>query len=137
MITLFPKAVDDRVDLDKGKYHDIIPTNMRDKYEKEICFALGVTMIMTKEGNVKGCRCKAFDYTSKTVISKKDWNQKIKEEISRVKRLIGNKHGRKGPWCVNTRDGRVFEEDIINPGRITGLAEKKKTTLAEKGKNGT
>ena len=81
---------------------------MRVKYEKEICFDLGVEMIMTKEGNVEGRRCKAFECTSKTVIPKKDWNQKIKEEINRVKILVGNKHGRKGPWCVNTHNGRVF-----------------------------
>ena len=44
---------------------------MRVKYEKEICFDLGVEIIMTKEVNVEGCRCKAFECTSKTVIPKK------------------------------------------------------------------
>ena len=69
-MTLFPRAADGHIDLENGNYRDIIPTNMRVSYEKEICFDLGVVMVMTNEGRVKGHRYKAFDYTSKKVIPK-------------------------------------------------------------------
>ena len=84
-ITLFPRAADGCVDLKNSNYQDIVPINIKIKYEKEIFFAFGTAMVMTNKGRVEGCQCREFEYTSKTVISKKDRNQDIKEKSIMIK----------------------------------------------------
>ena len=47
---------------------------------------------------------------------------KVREEVSQVKNLAGSAHRNKGQWTVDTRTGRVFEQDVLNPGIISGVA---------------
>ena len=56
--------------------------------------------------------------------------RKVREEISRVKNLAGSAHGNKGQWTVDTRAGRVFEQDVLNPGIISGVLAAKQKILA-------
>ena len=64
-VTTFPRAEDGRFNLDNGSYRVVKPTNMRVKYKKEVSFALGVAMVRTLDGKVKGRQCKAYNYTKK------------------------------------------------------------------------
>ena len=63
--------------------------NLKVKYEKEVRLCCGIAMIK-KDGKVEVMRCKAWDYTNRTIISAADYERKMKEEIERVKALPGD-----------------------------------------------
>ena len=67
-MTNFLRTEDGKLDLENGFYHEIKPTNMKVKYNKEVCFALGVAMVRTLDGKFEGRRCKAYNYTKKLVV---------------------------------------------------------------------
>ena len=54
----------------------------------------------------------------------------MQDEIKRVMDLKGDKYGNKGHRVVDSRNNRIFEEDILSPGRIKGIAKAKQVKLA-------
>ena len=57
-MTIFPGVGDSKLDLENGLYCDLKPTNLRVKYKKEVCFAVGIVMVQTIDGYVEGWRFK-------------------------------------------------------------------------------
>ena len=55
---------------------------------------------------------------------------KVRGEIGRVKKLSGTIHGNKGQRTIKTGAGRAFEQDVLNPGIISLVAEAKQKILA-------
>ena len=53
-----------------------------------MCF--GVASVDYGDGVRHGVCCKVFDYSARTIISIESFEEKIKEEISRVRALTGN-----------------------------------------------
>ena len=57
------------------------------KYTDEVRLCVGVAMVKTPDGHVKGRRAATFDYSGKVVLSKKDYEARMEQEIRRVKNL--------------------------------------------------
>ena len=109
------------------------------KYSQEARFCLGVAKIKQNNGTVKGVRSKVFDYSSKKIISIKEYDKRVKEEIRRVKQLKTTINSR---WvsCARLKksaDPRLWEEDglerIVGVGNtlITGLKKCEVNTVGE------
>ena len=95
------------------------------KFTKDARTCMGVCMRQKIEGEIEkemeGVRLPFFDYTGKEVLSIKNYEQKIKEEIDRVRSLTD---GRTSGWIISTRTGDfVYEEDAVirlkRVGKIT------------------
>ena len=65
-------------------------------------------------GKVEGRRIAPFSYTQQTILPEVEWQRKIQVEISRVKKLAGDKHGNKGQWTEKVRNGRIFAQDRLS-----------------------
>ena len=71
--------------------------------------ALGCAIINVDNVDI-GCRCLPVVYSGKTIVSIKDYKNKIAVEIQRVKQLTS-----KGPsfWTINTREAGVLYADNL------------------------
>jgi hypothetical protein len=62
-----------------------------------------------KKMSYDGKRCQPFDYSGKLILSLKDYREKVKNEIKRVK---GLEHDRKGVWIeVYCISGEIYCND--------------------------
>ena len=94
---------------------------LRVKYEKEVRLGLGCASTKNGDGLVEGKRCRAFDYSGKIILSIKDYKDKEKAEVIRVKSLKGSNF-----WVLDRRQkGEFWDVDKIIPGIIPGIGEKK------------
>jgi hypothetical protein len=94
----------------KGKLKDP-HKELRVKYEKEVRLGLGCAATKCRTTDlVEGKRCKAFCYSGKVVLSIKDYDDKQKTEIKRVRSLKGNNF-----WVVDRREkGEFFLDDKVS-----------------------
>ena len=65
------------------------------KYSQQARFCLGVTKMRLLNGAIKGRKLKVFDYTSKRLVTIKNYNNKIQDKIKRVK-FLGSETN--SPW---------------------------------------
>jgi len=90
------------------------------KYPEEVRLCLGVAKRMLEDSNGKyiGMQAEAFDYSAKIILSIRDWDRKVREEIERVRKLTG----KKGTiWFDSGREeGEIWEGDPLN--KIKGIA---------------
>ena len=84
------------------------------KYPKEGRFCLGVAAVKMPDGTVEGRRANVYDYTGKTLVSMKAWEDKISTEIKRIKKLKSERIT--SPWICDSRpnDGVFWEEDSVD-----------------------
>ena len=66
------------------------------KYPEEARFAFGAAMRTTADGKEEGVKCEPFEYTSLTLLGPKKFNEKVRAEVDRAKRLACT--GKKGVW---------------------------------------
>jgi predicted flap endonuclease-1-like 5' DNA nuclease len=101
---------------------------LRVKYEKEVRLGLGCAATKCKDTDeIVGKRCKAFCYSGKVVLSIKDYKDKQKAELKRVKLLKGNNF-----WVIDRRQkGEFYEDDTIS--FIPGIGVKMKERLEAEG----
>lgn len=106
-------------------------TQMVVKYQQEARFGFGVYMDQDKtcgetEKNTEryiGRRCKPFDYTSKIILSPKDYDEKIRTEINRVRNSPPSRY-----WCEDTApQGAIYDTDEVDA--LKGVAATKKKQL--------
>ena len=108
------------------------------KYVKDARFCLGVAKVCVedKNGEIKyeGRRCDTFDYTGKCILSIKDYDKKIKDEIRRVKGLTE----KQPPWYIDPRpcglfwDGDEIEKlPGVGPKMAKSLHSQDITTIAD------
>ena len=55
-----------------------------------------------------------------------EWERKIQHEITRVKKLKGDRFGNKAQWTVKTRNDRIFSKDKVSIVKGIGPAMEKK-----------
>ena len=93
------------------------------KYSKDARFCLGVALCCRVgfESSVRK-RCKAISYTNKKIISKKECDAKVREEIGQVKSL--KLRNTNSPW-IHT-DKSIWEEDDLLLLNQLGGAKKEK-----------
>jgi hypothetical protein len=95
------------------------------KYEKEIRLCLGCTLIEEKEENdmEEGRIATPFDYSSKTILSIKDYSHRQRTEIDRVRQL--DKGG--GLWVIEQgpKDA-IYENDPIQTLKWIGDSYKQR-----------
>jgi hypothetical protein len=70
-------------------YDDVRKNTSHVKYPNELRMCFGVASVDYGDGVRHGVRCKVFDYSARTIISIESFEEKIKEEISRVRALTG------------------------------------------------
>ena len=94
------------------------------KYSQQARFCLGVAAPKMPDGRVVGRRSMVFDYTSQRLISIKEYERRVKEEILRVKSLQVN--NRKSKWVENHQNrDEYFDEDDVS--RLRGIGTSTKT----------
>ena len=71
------------------------------KYPKEGRFCLGVAAVKMPDGTVEGRRANVYDYTGKTLVSMKAWEDKISTEIKRVQKMKSERVT--SPWICDSR----------------------------------
>jgi hypothetical protein len=84
---------------------------LRVKYEKEVRLGLGCAATKCRSTDlIEGKRCKAFCYSGKVVLSIKDYMDKEKMELKRIKTLKGNNF-----WVVDRRQkGEFYLDDKVS-----------------------
>jgi hypothetical protein len=88
-----------------GTVGDLLPT-MKVKYPEEVRLMLGLSM---KDGN--GVRLPLFNYTSKIILTQKDYLHQEEKEMRRVRAL----DGKCAPWYISGRQaGAVYECELVN-----------------------
>ena len=97
------------------------------KYANEVWFAFRVAMM--KDGdNVLGIRLPPFEYSGQTVVSNKEYQKVLDNEIQRVKQLTGDQP----PWFIKGREPEsLFRDDLVT--EIKGIAEQKQKKLGNAG----
>ena len=100
------------------------------KFEKQGRYCMGVAMRKpicvesNEEMNAEGVRLTLFDYTNREVLSISKYDQKLNEEIRRVKGLTG---GEKAGWIRSNRPNAVlFEDDPVKEMKGVGPAAVRK-----------
>eukprot|EP00957_Ditylum_brightwellii_P077217 5867922-Ditylum_brightwellii.AAC.1 len=78
---------------EESEIQENAPRHEHVKMPVEVRLLLGVTVVQLQSGEIIGRCCKAYDYTGKTVCSKRDMKEYEREEIHCVKNL---KEGRGG-----------------------------------------
>ena len=92
------------------------------KYPNQARFCLGVAKVMKLDGTVEGRRCNVFDYTSKKVVTIKDYELAVKQEIKRVKNL--STKSLISPWIVDTRPvDYIHHHEGENIGVLKGVGK--------------
>ena len=77
-----------------------------------------------KEEELEGIRLPIFNYTGKEILPIKKWNQKVKEEIQRVKELTD---GRTSGWVTSScPEDTLYHNDDITCIKNVGAAKKQK-----------
>eukprot|EP00957_Ditylum_brightwellii_P029522 2230872-Ditylum_brightwellii.AAC.1 len=73
-------------------------------------FLFGVATIKLPTGEVVGRRLKPFCYTGRKILSHKDWESQIKQEIYPVKR-----EGTEKTWCTKNvqEKGQIWEDEMV------------------------
>jgi predicted flap endonuclease-1-like 5' DNA nuclease len=101
---------------------------LRVKYEKEVRLGLGCAATKCRSTDkIEGKRCKAYCYSGKVVVTIKDYNERIQDEIKRVKGLKGNNF-----WVVSRRKkGEFFLDDDVEI--ISGIGKKTAQLLRAEG----
>jgi len=135
----FPRGKDGMVDLDGGEYSDKPASFLNVKYEKEVRLCVGSAIRLAKEeddadavveyngSKLVGEVLKPFDYSSKVILSIKDYNQRLEKEIQRVKSLSNHT-----AWITSHREiDTLYNDDELE--RISGVGD---TTAAKLGKIG-
>ena len=96
---------------------------MKVKFSDEIRLLLGVGL-----KNNNGVRMLLFDYTGKTILSIKDYEDMIQKEIRRVKALKGEC----APWVVSQKEeGKVYRLDTTKA--LKHIGDKNEKQLADIG----
>ena len=121
----FPRDENGAIDL-KGKIKNDDPTTLKVKYDQEVRLALGVFLFEHPCGKIEGRRIKAFSYTNQTIVTQAEWERKIQHEITRVRKLKGDRFGNKAQWTVKTRNDRIFSKDKVSIVKGIGPAMEKK-----------
>ena len=99
------------------------------KYPKEGRFGLGVAAMKMPDGTVEGRRANVYDYTGKTLVSMKAWEDKISTEIKRVQKMKSERVT--SPWICDGRpvDDVFWEGDSVDC--IRGISTITKGKLQE------
>ena len=98
-----------------GKYRDKDAVILNYKYDQEIQLMLGVATVKYNDGNVIGKRAKPFSYTEKNVISDKDFQFHLRNEIQTIKNTIPDEHGKKEKWTENlSNKDSIYNYDDLN-----------------------
>ena len=66
---------------------------------------LGVAKVKLLDGKIIGRRAKPFSYTGKNIISDKDFQFHLQQEILNIKNTIPDEHGKKenGQWILEIK----------------------------------
>ena len=84
--------------------------------------------VSSENDKFEGIRLPLFEYSGREILPIKKWNQKVKEEIERVKSLSD---GRTGGWVISTRpESAIFFEDDISKLKNVGKQTKDKLEKA-------
>ncbi|CAB9530889.1 hypothetical protein SEMRO_3098_G343680.1 [Seminavis robusta] len=75
-------------------------TQLKMKYTEEARFSVGVALKRLPSGQVIGVRLPIFEYTSKNMVTHKDYEDAFWKEVRRPKSLKGDCY----PWVVSARD---------------------------------
>lgn len=124
---IFKRNQSGKIDLENGTYTEYQLSEMNCKYIDEIRFGAGVAMVKplqdgTEGDIIVGRRARLFDYSSKTLVSVKEWNEKMGREMSRVQ---GLKSG--GDWVKNPRPaGALYLDDKLIQVPSVGVTTEKK-----------
>ena len=79
-ICLFKRNKNGKLD-ENGTYRELDTTKLNCKYDKEICLLLGVAAVKYLDGRVEGKRARLFSYTEKTIVTQKDYEKRVQEQI--------------------------------------------------------
>ena len=83
-----------------------------------------------EEGELEGVRLPLFDYTSKKILTIRNYNEYVRKEINQVKTM---KNPINAGWIVKPRRNSsiIYETDSV--GRLSGVREGRMKKLAEAG----
>ena len=89
------------------------PKKQTYKYSQEARFCLGVGIISTGEGCIKGIKAKSFSYTGQTLVTIKNWNKLTSDEYKRINNL--RPQSKTCMWISDDRpkDKVYWEEDSL------------------------
>jgi len=106
-----------QIDLKEGTYTADDKIEMNVKFPAEVRLCLGVATVWDPSGNEKGVMLKPFDYSGKIILSKKDYDRKVDDEIDRIRKLVG---GKQAGWIVSMREeGVLYSNDPLTA--LSGL----------------
>ena len=116
-----------KVNATGGEYIANKGTQLNMKYAEEVRLCLGVAKCKLEDGTVVGKRLPLFDYSGKVILTIKDYNKKVMEELARVRGLKG-----KGGWVtLNRIDGQMWDTEELS--LVKGIGPKLEAKFAEKG----
>jgi hypothetical protein len=117
-----------KVNADNGSCIAEEGTQLKMKYAKEVRLCLGVAKIKLDNGTEEGKRLPLFDYSGKVILTIKDYEKKITEELHRVRNLQGNGGG----WIDCHREkGLFWESEVLST--VKGIGIRTSENLAKKG----
>ena len=94
-----------------GKYRDKDCVILNYKYDQEIRLMLGVTKVKLIDGKIIGRRAKTFSYTGENIVSDKDFQFHLQQEIQTIKNTTPDEHRKKGKWTKTLRDKNAIYDD--------------------------
>ena len=110
----------------KGKYDRTPKTKLNVKFDGETRMGLGCAAVEYENGTVEAKVCTIFNYSEKTIVSIKDWNDKLQLEFNRVRKLTG------GGWVIDNRPiGAIYRNDAVS--KLKGLGTAKQQLLNQHG----
>ena len=91
-------------------YDDERRNTLHVKYPNELRMCFGVAGVDYGDGVRHGVCCKVFDYSGRTIIPIDTFEEKIKEEIIRVRALTGNCL----PWVRHVhKNDEIYNDDTL------------------------
>ena len=131
---LFPRDESGKLDLTHCDCRER-GTSLKMKYEQEARFMTGCCLDldangvvkMDAEGNPLGKTLPIFEYTSKTIVTDKDWWKAFRETMKAPKALENP-----GGWMSSNRvEGQPYDDDPVDS--LNGIGDRGKQVLNEKG----
>jgi hypothetical protein len=124
----FRRDDDGKVNADNGSCIAEEGSQLKMKYAEEVRLCLGVVKVKLDDGTEEGKRLPVFDYSGKVILTIKDYERKVAEEIQRVSNLQGNGGG----WIeCNREKGKFWESENLTA--VKGIGKKTADNLARKG----
>jgi hypothetical protein len=135
-ILRFRRDANGKLDDVNGTFSTNEITEMNCKYTDEVRLCLGCAVVtladekgeplLSDDGKPirEGRRANPFNYSGKTVVTIKDFGEKMKKQIEHVRNLKT-----KGDWvCKNGDDGVIYQSDRVN--KLKGLGDQSTKKLA-------